>query len=741
MINQEWLDRHDAEIASGKLKPRCPLCTKHHLDIEPGDNGDKLVAHCFSPGCKDKGGQILHRLGLPTAHLTEEQKVALADVLDRPLGQPEAERADDEILGQVYEALRTICNLDEQGRKYLDGRGFTEEEIDHAGYGSWPPPGGVVENLAGQFNRETLLKVPGFFLDDGKLTLALSSNKYAGILIPVRDLARRPVAIKVRLFEPDRLGKMRTLSSAPWGGPSGRYTVHVPFVSPSEAKRVLLVEGELKADLVASRMKYAVVSVPGVNGKTVALAQPTLQTMRAESVGVAFDQDPAGWHGARSAVEDLATAEFAVALYDWPGDHKGLDDALLAGVEPKVITGAEILTLLDTRLKPAPTGLPRGTKITPRVIRRTLTALLQTQFAPVTWIVPGLIPKGLTILAAKPKVGKSTLCMDLAIACGTGTDFLAADLICPQGPVLYLDLEGTAPGSQSRSMKILGKRGLNTDHVHLVNSDSNVACMPDLLEWLRGQVEELHPQAIIIDTWARVRANVGDRGSYDWEYQQLIQLKAFAEEQDLGMILVHHLRKNLQDVDDLYDGILGSTALAGAVDTMALLVRQRDSDTGFLSVTGREVEHTKMHLVWDKEQFRFAKADVADNQLDGGLTAEGFLMHLLGDGEPMDRPAVMKAAKEAGFSESAIEKARNRLRTIVSSGGHRGKPATWRMPLLRTPSKEDRLDKLRARLGDLNEQFDNAVKNDRFEEAANLKKEQAELEEKINKLQQEGENG
>src|SRR4051794_31268893 len=125
MVNDEWLEEHTAEVASGKLRPRCPLCGKHHLDIEPGESGDKLVAHCFTPGCRNKGGQILHHLGLPTGPLTQEQKVALAEVLGRPLGQPEAERADDDTLATVYEALRAACGLDERGRKYLLGRGFT----------------------------------------------------------------------------------------------------------------------------------------------------------------------------------------------------------------------------------------------------------------------------------------------------------------------------------------------------------------------------------------------------------------------------------------------------------------------------------------------------------------------------------------------------------------------------------------------------------------------------------------
>ena len=46
------------------------------------------------------------------------------------------------------------------------------------------------------------------------------------------------------------------------------------------------------------------------------------------------------------------------------------------------------------------------------------------------WIVPGLIPEGVTLLAGKPRVGKSWLALDLAIAVATGAEALG--IRCPQ---------------------------------------------------------------------------------------------------------------------------------------------------------------------------------------------------------------------------------------------------------------------------------------------------------------------
>ncbi len=37
-------------------------------------------------------------------------------------------------------------------------------------------------------------------------------------------------------------------------------------------------------------------------------------------------------------------------------------------------------------------------------------------FPPIKWIVPDILPEGLTLLAGKPKLGKSWLALDAAIA-------------------------------------------------------------------------------------------------------------------------------------------------------------------------------------------------------------------------------------------------------------------------------------------------------------------------------------
>src|SRR6516225_8080807 len=80
---------------------------------------------------------------------------------------------------------------------------------------------------------------------------------------------------------------------------------------------------------------------------------------------------------------------------------------------------------------------------------------LQTkQFKPVRIILPNLIPEGVTILAGKPKIGKSWLLLDICLAIA-GDRFVLGEIKGGQGDVLYLALEDNERRLKKRVDKIL----------------------------------------------------------------------------------------------------------------------------------------------------------------------------------------------------------------------------------------------------------------------------------------------
>jgi len=71
--------------------------------------------------------------------------------------------------------------------------------------------------------------------------------------------------------------------------------------------------------------------------------------------------------------------------------------------------------------------------------RWTVAELLDAEFPEPKWAIPDLIPEGLTIIGGRPKVGKSWLLLQAAIAVGSGGVFF--DKKVTQGNVLYVAFE------------------------------------------------------------------------------------------------------------------------------------------------------------------------------------------------------------------------------------------------------------------------------------------------------------
>jgi hypothetical protein len=61
-------------------------------------------------------------------------------------------------------------------------------------------------------------------------------------------------------------------------------------------------------------------------------------------------------------------------------------------------------------------------------------------FSPLKQIAGDIIVEGLTLLAARPKVGKTWLAIDVAVAVTQGT-YCLGDIQCEPGAVLFLALE------------------------------------------------------------------------------------------------------------------------------------------------------------------------------------------------------------------------------------------------------------------------------------------------------------
>ena len=219
----------------------------------------------------------------------------------------------------------------------------------------------------------------------------------------------------------------------------------------------------------------------------------------------------------------------------------------------------------------------------------TFQELLARQLPPVQWAIPDILPEGLTLLAGKPKLGKSWLALAMALAVASGGVALGTYPVT-QGEVLYLALEDNERRLQSRAQQLLASM------TTVPTSISFELRWPRLDQGGLTYLEEYlqtHPDVrlVVIDTWARVspKAQHRQRSQYEDEYAALTPLKYLADTYRVSILAIHHLRK--MRGDDVLDEITGSIGLTGAVDGALILKRERGQHDASLFVTGRDIEH------------------------------------------------------------------------------------------------------------------------------------------------------
>ena len=231
----------------------------------------------------------------------------------------------------------------------------------------------------------------------------------------------------------------------------------------------------------------------------------------------------------------------------------------------------------------------------------TASELMQIDFPEPVWVVPNLLPQGLTLLCGKPKMGKSFLALNMAVDLSSGSKVLGK---IPANPVsvLYLALEDTYRRLKSRLGEMLfGGRAPNNLHFNTQWDKVDQGGFEQLENWLNQ-----HPDVklVIIDTLERFRPVLRrNRGMYSDDYDAIERLKRIADSRSIALLVVHHLRK--MESDDPLDMISGSTGLSGAADSLAILKRERGSADAFLYVTGRDVIENDYALKFDNDFCRW----------------------------------------------------------------------------------------------------------------------------------------
>ncbi|TAK30982.1 MAG: DUF3854 domain-containing protein [Myxococcaceae bacterium] len=250
---------------------------------------------------------------------------------------PSTERAPVEALDAAYQVVLRNLRLDPSDREGLCRRGLNDQAIEAGGYRSLPIEGRarLAKAVLEEVGEDAARAIPGIVwktADDGHGWWSLGGSP--GLLVPVRDLEGRIVALKVRRRDVEA-GQQRYLylSSARAGGASAQAALHVPVVHARlDAPLLVVTEGELKADVATHLLGAPVVGLPGVS--SYALAVLLAGALQPRRVAVAFDMDRIGnrfvARAAQQLVAALRSAGHDTEVWRWNPAHKGVDDHLLA---------------------------------------------------------------------------------------------------------------------------------------------------------------------------------------------------------------------------------------------------------------------------------------------------------------------------------------------------------------------------------------------------------------------------
>jgi hypothetical protein len=213
--------------------------------------------------------------------------------------------------------------------------------------------------------------------------------------------------------------------------------------------------------------------------------------------------------------------------------------------------------------------------------------LMARKFAPQRWAIHGLLPEGVTLLVGAPKVGKSWLALQFAMAIADAAPLWNGRAPEIQGRVLLLALEDNERRMQTRLAKI---------------KTANTVLLSYATEWPRmdnGGLDHLAhwldenagaTRLVVIDTLGRFRPPDTGRGSaYAQDYEVGAELKRIADKYKIAILLLHHTRKAI--AADVLDSVSGTQGLTGSVDALLILRRERGQMDAALYVTGRDIEH------------------------------------------------------------------------------------------------------------------------------------------------------
>ena len=351
------------------------------------------------------------------------------------------------------------------------------------------------------------------------------------------------------------------------------------LLAADPAKPVFIVEGEKDAD---NLIKLGLVATTNPMGAKKWLPEYS-GYIEDRHVVIVPDNDKDGAEHVPEVAYSAHGATKSVRVLELAGlpDHGDVSDWLEQGH-----TADELMDLARRAPEWEPSELSPANEIQPNQGFRftSLSDLLAEPPEAIDYIWDKTLPAGgVSFMAAKPKVGKSTTARCLALAVAKGEGFLGRST--SQGPVVYLALEEKRSEVQAH----FSRMGALDEEIYLHFGSSP----EDALHGLEAAITTYKPALVIIDPLMRF-IRVRDSNDYTEMTRAMEPLMTMARVSGAHILCVHHAGKGDREGGD---SILGSTAIFGSVDT-ALIMRKKGAGRTLESIQryGEDLPETVIGL-------------------------------------------------------------------------------------------------------------------------------------------------
>ncbi len=226
--------------------------------------------------------------------------------------------------------------------------------------------------------------------------------------------------------------------------------------------------------------------------------------------------------------------------------------------------------------------------------RWTAAELLDAEFPEPRWSIEGLIPEGLTIIGGRPKVGKSWLLLQAAIAVGTGGMFFNKRV--EKGNVLYVAFEDGPRRLQDR----IKKMGMPRDALvtfERVWKPMHKGGLDDLVLELAAVDYRL----VIFDTLTCVFPGLSQKDHPEVIGRCIDQIQTIATNRNISITFSDHTRKPNGFDSDPIDDILYSSEKVKSADVVLALYKEQGKSGAKLLGRGRDIDEVDLALQWDPE--------------------------------------------------------------------------------------------------------------------------------------------